>query len=120
MFPTTWHCKNTKNCIFISILTFSFCAYICLPLNISLLCGIITSLFLTYILYKIKYYEEFNNVSNLTLRQNDLLIAIRQGIKGEQLIDYMLNKGYDFSKSTRDREVKNIKEKLNIQNLKGS
>ena len=56
----------------------------------------------------------FDDLINLGLtdRQADLYLAKKRGIKGERLVDYMLNKGYDFSKSTYDREIKIIKERL--------
>lgn len=71
----------------------------------------------------VEFYHEYKNKPKpkiytfdellsfgLTDRQADLYIAKKKGFKGERLIDYMLDKGYDFSKSTCDREIKIIKD----------
>lgn len=54
----------------------------------------------------------------LTKRQTEIVVAVKNGIVGERQIDYILNQGFDYSGSTQDREYKEIKRKLGIDNLK--
>ena len=61
-----------------------------------------------------KYCED----NGLTKRQTEIVVAVKNGIVGERQIDYILNQGFDYSGSTQDREYKEIKKKLGIENLK--
>lgn len=54
----------------------------------------------------------------LTKRQTEIVVAVKNGIIGEKQVDYILNLGFDYSGSTQDREYKEIKRKLGVENLK--
>lgn len=133
-FDKQYHSSVTRICLFITSLVVFFDILLCLPIGISLLSTIPIAFSVAFVGYLIAYkievekeksaarkipfntevkrkvysFEELLSLG-LTNRQADLYIAKKRGIKGERLIDYMLNKGYDFSKSTYDREIKIVK-----------
>ena len=124
IFPITFHCSTTKKCIKTTIIVFIMVMLLCINSNTSLFISLIYVFLISFMLFIIEWiivalhkennhkvytFDELTSLG-LTNRQADLYLAKKKGIKGEKLIDYMLDKGYDFSKSTRDREMKIIKE----------
>lgn len=124
IFPMTFHCNSTQKCIKTTIIVFVMVLLVCIDSHISLLIALLYGFCISLVIFIIEWiivairrlskpktysFEDLLDLG-LTNRQADLYLAKKRGIKGERLIDYMLSKGYDFSKSTCDREVKIIKD----------
>ena len=135
-FPKTFHAKTTMQCTFITLSI----GYIAIPstafLSTTLFSSICISFIIAYISWfvqefidrkkpNVQWYmldgddlRQYCNEHALTQRQTEVVCAIKKGIVGEKQIDYMLDKGFDYSGSTQDREYKEIKKKLGVDTLK--
>lgn len=123
IFPITFHCNSSAKCTKTTIIVFVMVLLVCIDSHISLLIALLYGFYISLVVFIIEWiivairrlskpktysFDELLSLG-LTNRQADLYLAKKRGIKGERLIDYMLDKGYDFSKSTYDREIKIIK-----------
>lgn len=72
------------------------------------------------ILSKMKESElvEYCQRQGINGRELAIIKAYRNGCRGEKLIDTIISQGFDFSKSTKDRDIVSICKKLNIDTIK--
>lgn len=141
-FPKTYHASTTLKCTLLTLTIGYIAIPQILPFSQSLFSVILISFAIAYlswlaqemidrgmIIKKYDNYAEWRRMDENTLneylvkkglsaRQRAVVVAMRQGIVGERQIDYMLSLGFDYSPSTQDREYKQIKKKLNLNNIK--
>lgn len=90
-FDKTFHCKNMWICVILSILMCWIMIAMTLPLNISLLSGVVVALVDCYILYKIKdYYDIKEAIEKLKEKVDELSEEIN---KNKDKFLYSMNEG---------------------------
>lgn len=136
VFPTTYHAKTDRGCIFFSIGCFSIAIIIVLPISLSIIASVLVGVCISTVLFFLQYfidlktaYSEQKKAEIYKMSENELrqygaskgLSETQQDILVHRIIDHLkiseICKYRNYGRTTIKYHIGEIKRKLDIKSL---